>query len=197
MHFLNFVFGAILLSFPQFNLAAPNAKRTLCPAGSTDYIVKPGQTVTSITSYFHMTIPAFEALNPSITVINVIYAGQSVCVTSGTPPTPSTTCPYTYTLKDAQSAFSVAKYFGMTIAEFKAMNPSITSVSSLTAGEAVCVKSFCQAPFVEVTVKAGDTISGLVNYYGWTMAAFCAANPNVDVNAIITPGEHLCFNQNY
>ena len=163
MQLSNFILGAILLAFPQFIAASPNPGPGGCPSGSEEYCVKEGQTVNSITAYFKMTVPAFQTLNPSITDINVITVGQKVCVAS------KVACPYTYTVKSGQTATSVSTYFGMTVPEFQAMNPSITDINLIYAGQGVCVKSFCQAPFSELTIKAGDTISGLVNYYSWTI----------------------------
>ena len=85
----------------------------------------------------------------------------------------------------------------MTVSEVQSMNPDIKKSSVLFAGEQVCVKSFCQAPYVELTVKAGDTIEDLVNYFDWSLEAFEATNPNVSINSAPLPGKKLCFNKNH
>ena len=50
-----------------------------CPPGTTfDYVIQPGDTLSSIAQKFRVTVKAILAVNPQITNPNIIFAGRTI-----------------------------------------------------------------------------------------------------------------------
>lgn len=68
------------LIYPGDVLCVPvKAPKPTCPGGFI-YIVRPGDTLTSIAHRFGLTVEQILAANPQITDPNLIYPGQPICI---------------------------------------------------------------------------------------------------------------------
>ena len=174
----------------------------------TSYVVKPGDTLSAIARSFNTTVPAIAAAN-GITNPNLIYAGQTLVIPSGSepPPTPepppqpppSTDCAYTVQRGDTLSRIAVK--FNTTVAQLVALN-GISNPNLIFAGQVLkvpCGSDGGTQPPTEpppvpppppppsgecsYTVKPGDTLGRIAAQYGTTVAQLASmnglANPNL------------------
>ena len=123
-------------------------------SGSTTtstYIVKKGDTFSSIAKRYNLTTAKLQALNPNIININFLKIGQVITV-SGTTQSGSTSgsnssststsiSTTTYTVKSGDTFLGIAAKFNISQANLLKLNPQITNANVLRVGQILTVSS--------------------------------------------------------
>ena len=159
---------------------------TPVPECENTYIVRRGDTYTSIARRLGTTPAMLQAMNPTIPATR-IPIGYALCV-------PVSSCPATYIVRRGDTYTSIARRLGTTAAILQAMNPTIPA-TRIPIGYALCVPATATAsaqPCGDVhTVAQGETFEGIARLYGVTVRALSDANPYVDPQEL-TEGMSLC-----
>ncbi len=164
----------------------------------TTYVVKSGDTLSSIARSFNTTVSALAAAN-NITNPNLIYAGQTLVIPGGDgapPEQPPATGDCTYTVQRGDTLLSIAVRFNTTTANLVALN-GLANPNLIFAGQVFkvpCDGSGTPAPQppesgspppageCSYVVKYGDSLLRIAVLYNTTVAQLTAlnslANPN-------------------
>ncbi len=131
------LFSFVLVLCLLFGAAIP---ALAAPQRDTTYVVKPGDTLSSIGLKFGVSWTAIAAAN-GITNPNLIYPGTTLIIpgAAGSPPPaspPGGTCPGggTYTVKSGDTLFAIAIRYGTTVAVLQSLN-GITNPNLIFAGQ--------------------------------------------------------------
>ena len=179
-------------------ICIPGPTPTQCPPGSTQYTIRPGDTLFSLAIQFNTTVQAILALNPGLDPNN-LRVGQIICI-PGPSPTQPGRCPtgsFEYTIRSGDTIYNLAIEFNTTVEAILAINPGINP-NNLQIGQVICIPGTgpgpgrCPAGTFEYTIRAGDTFFSLANRFNTTVAAIQAANPNVDPNNLQI-GQVICI----
>lgn len=178
---------------------------------TTTYVVQWGDTMYSIAVRFNTTVQAIATAN-NITNPNLIYAGQTLIIPTGTPPptTPPSTPGGTvvYTVQPGDYLAKIARQFNTTVSAIVAANnipnpnliypgqqliipvggtvpPPATSVPATPPPQATSSPA-TPPPTGQTThvVRAGETLSSIARQYGTTTTAIAQANGIVNPNLI-------------
>jgi len=109
-----------------------------CPAGSTTYTIRAGDTLFGIAQRFNTTVARLLELNPGIDPNN-LQVGQVICVPTTAPPPGQ--CPAgstTYTIRAGDTLFGIAQRLNTTVARLLELNPGIDP-NNLRVGQVICV----------------------------------------------------------
>lgn len=98
------------------------------------YAVQSGDWCSKIWAQFGLSESDFRKLNPSLNASCDLAIGQVLCVAS-----PST-CATTYTVVSGDWCSKIWAQFGLTEAQFRALNPSLNANCDLNIGQNLCVK---------------------------------------------------------
>ncbi|HHU33073.1 MAG TPA: LysM peptidoglycan-binding domain-containing protein [Clostridia bacterium] len=179
-------------------ICIPGPTPTQCPPGSTQYTIRPGDTLFSLAIQFNTTVQAILAINPGLDPNN-LRVGQIICI-PGPSPTQPGRCPtgsFEYTIRSGDTIYNLAIEFNTTVEAILAINPGINP-NNLQIGQVICIPGTgpgpgrCPAGTFEYTIMAGDTFFSLANRFNTTVAAIQAANPNVDPNNLQI-GQVICI----
>ncbi len=91
----------------------------------------------------------------------------------------------THVVQKGETAYSISNKYGMTLADFYALNPG--SETSLSEGRAVKVKGSggeYSQPYVTHTIQQGETLYSIGVKYGVKAGEIAAFNPSLDINAL-------------
>lgn len=116
-------------------ICVPGATIT-CPTGYTPYVVRAGDTLSSIAHRFNTTVTILIQGNPGINP-NYLVAGQKICV----PAQPTIACPTGFTnyfIKTGDTLYSIAVKYNTTVNTLLQANPGIDP-NSLFVGQEICV----------------------------------------------------------
>jgi LysM repeat protein len=167
-----------------------------CPAGTTTYTVRAGDTLFGIAQRLGTTVAELQRLNPGVDPSS-LQVGRILCVPAA--PAPGPTCPAgstTYTVRAGDTFFSIAQRLGTTVAELQRLNPGVDP-QALAVGQRLCVPAApappptCPAGTTTYTVRAGDTLFSIAQRYGTTVAELQRLNPGVDPTSLQV-GRILC-----
>lgn len=174
------VFAMTLALMPTVVSAAPAS----VPTYSMGYhIVKPGETLSQIARYYGVTVSALMSAN-GLTNPNYIYVGQQLYIpdSSGAP----AGCYSYYYVRPGDTLSRIAAYFGMRTSALAAAN-GISNPNYIYVGQRLCIPSIYGPSYPPsdgtlYTVKAGDTLTKIANWYGTTvhylMVLNGLSNPN-------------------
>lgn len=108
-----------------------------CPAGSTAYVIRTGDTFFTIAQHFGITVAALTLLNPGVNPAS-LQIGQQICVpATGTSPG-SCLGRTSTTIKPGDTFYGLATCFGITLQALLAANPGIDP-NRLVVGQTVCL----------------------------------------------------------
>lgn len=173
-----------------------------CPAGSSPYVIRSGDTFYAIAQRSGITVGQLEAANPGINP-NALRVGQAICVPGRAPGVPRGSCPAgstPYVIRSGDTLHAIAQRAGVTVNQIVAVNPGINP-NALRIGQTICVPGrapsgggfpACPAGSAPYVIRSGDTFYGVAQRFGLTVAALTAANPGVRPNALQI-GQLICI----
>lgn len=186
-----------------------------CPAGTTSYTIRAGDTFYAISRRFNVSLDALMAANPGVDP-DRLFIGQIICIPGAVPP-PPVLCPTLRlgstgpSVRELQQLLKNAGFdpgpidgiFGSrtqaaVIAFQKEMHlvaDGIVGVRTWTALGVNCgvvPPAPCPAGTTAYTIKAGDTFYNLAIRFNTTVEAIMRANPGVNPNALRI-GQIICI----
>lgn len=129
----NIIYAGQIITIPS---AAPVPP---VPAPSpAQYLVRPGDTLFSITRRFGLTVPLLLAENPQIVDPNIITPGQVINLTV-TPPAPPTRNTAQFYVSVGETLLSIARRTGVSLQAIIAANPQIVDPDRIFVGQIINV----------------------------------------------------------
>jgi LysM repeat protein len=130
--------------------AAPPTSSTSGSTCAQSYTVVTGDTCSKIWTQYSLTEAQFRALNPTLNANCDINAGHTVCVkgssasattvTSAAPtPTSSGSCKTSYAVVLGDTCSKIWAKYGLTEAQFRALNPTLNAACDLREGQVLCL----------------------------------------------------------
>lgn len=192
-----------------------NNDRTRCPAGTTPYVIRQGDTFFTLARRFNTTVDAIMRANPGVDP-DRLFVGQVICIPGATPP-PSDRCP---TLRAGSRGADVQRLqrlllqrgfnpgpidgiFGSqtqsaVIAFQRANNlvpDGIVGIQTWTALGVNCGTTpppSCPPGTFSYTIRQGDTFFNLAMRFNTTVDAIMRANPGVNPDNLQI-GQVICI----
>lgn len=171
-----------------------------CPAGTSSYIIKSGDTLNKIASKYNTTLAAIIAANPNINP-NSLTVGQSICVPQqaqqpqqpapAPQPPQAPACPIgssPYAIKEGDTIAGIARKFNTTVDAIFSANPGIIP-EKLYIGQVICVaqekseQPMCPNANTYV-IRKGDTLAAIAKAFNVTLQALLNANPGITPQAL-------------
>src|SRR6185437_11255446 len=146
------------------------------------YIVREGDTMTSIALQHRLSLEALETANPDVNA-NEIRPGQRLNLPSGPQAGVST-----YTAKQGDTLAGIADHHGLTLDALKAANPHAPNFDEIQPGDQFRIPQPAarhqhapegpREPSI-YTVQRGDTMASIATRHGVQLSALLAENPNI------------------
>jgi LysM repeat protein len=156
--------------------------------GSTDtYVIKRGDTLTSLARRFNTTLDKLLELNTDITNPSRIYEGQRLQVPKSGSPAPTPAPGPTYIVQRGDTLRKIAARFGTTVNELLKLNPTIADPNKINVGQ----KLVLPAPVEIYTVVRGDTLRKIATRFNTTVQKLLELNPSIKDADIIYVGQVL------
>ena len=163
------------------------------------YVVKLGDSLSTIAKRYNLSLSALIKLNPSISNSDRIHIGQSIRV-SGQAPTSSSTAKNssssdTYTVKSGDTLDKIAKAHNTTIQKLKSKN-NLTS-NLIFPGQVLKINEFSKYTnnstntTEKYVVKLGDSLSTIAKRYNLSLSALIKLNPNISNSDRIRIGQSI------
>ncbi|MFD1212734.1 LysM peptidoglycan-binding domain-containing protein, partial [Arthrobacter sp. GCM10027362] len=172
------------------------------------YVVRPGDTVSTIAARYGLSTSKVLSLN-GLRSSSTIYPGQKLRL-AGTAArsaqsAKSTSSASNYTVKAGDTLSGIAARYGTTLAKLLSANGlkassiiypgqklRLTGAATTAAGSQArpAARTSTGSGAATYTVKAGDTLSGIAARYGTTLAKLLSAN-GLKASSIIYPGQKL------
>ena len=153
------------------------------------YVIARGDTLKALAIRFATTVDVLLANNPVITNVNVIYEGQHLKVSPGTPPPPVVTPPpasgNVYYVQRGDTLKSLASRWSTTLDAVLKANPQITNQNLIYVGQAINIPAGASS----YIVQKGDTLRIIANKFGTTVDALLRLNPNITNQNLIYVGQ--------
>jgi GH24 family phage-related lysozyme (muramidase) len=126
-----------------------------------------------------------------------LFGGQAPSgSTPSQPGTPPSTTPAPapsaggYTVRSGDTLSGIAQRHGVSLAALIAANPQIANPNLIFAGQRIALPGAGSAA-QSVTVRSGDTLSGIAQRQGVSLASLIAANPQIADPDLIHPGQQV------
>lgn len=175
--------------------------RIAAAAAPTTYVVQPGDTVSSIAQRHGLRVADVLAWN-GLSFRSVIYPGQSLALTGGSAaPASVPSSAQTHTVAAGDTVYAIAQKYGTSVDAILAANGltrasviypgQVLTVSGASAPSAVAVSSTTSTSSAQThLVAAGDTLYGIAQKYGISIASLYAWNA-MNAQSIIYPGQSI------
>ena len=186
------LFGSIVFVLSFIFVSAVSA--------DTTYVVQYGDTLWRISRLYNLTPQAIAAVNPKITNINLIYAGDLLVIPGdGTPGTGG----QGYIIRYGDTLYNIAWRHNTTVAAILAVNPQITNLNWIYAGHTLTIfpaatQGGTGNPGPEPVpaggiyiVQPGDGLTGIARRYGITVESILALNPQITNPHLIFVGDRI------
>jgi LysM repeat protein len=152
------------------------------------YVVKRGDTLTSIATQYNVSVEAILVRNGIISA-NYISVGQTLII-----PTAGVTAPTTYVVQPNDNLTSIAQRFNTTVEALRATNNLVVG-ANITAGQVLRLPAtggaFTLLPYPQnYTINTGETLRSIATKFGTTWQTLATYNniatPNyVQAGAVI------------
>lgn len=97
-----------------------------------------------------------------------------------------------YTVQPGDTLFLIAQRFGITLQQLLAANPQIVNPNLIFPGQQITIPVPGPPPDGQVyVVRPGDTLFGIAQRFGVTLAQLLAANPQITNPNLIFPGQQI------
>lgn len=155
------------------------------------YIVNHNDTLKIVAALFNTTLDYLLKLNPTIKNADLIYAGQRLNVpTPGTvppvtPPPPPPTNGQVYVVQKGDTMKKIAERFGISLDALVKMNPQVTNINLIYAGQKLNVPAGASV----YVVAKGDTLKIIAGKFGTTVEALLKLNPDIKNANLIYVGQ--------
>jgi peptidoglycan endopeptidase LytF len=199
----NTTVNAILVANPGVNPNALQIGQTVCipgsqpgpatcPAGSTPYMIKAGDTLYALAARFNTTVTAIIAMNPGIDP-NALRIGQTICIPgSQTPPSACPAGTFSYVVRPGDTLGQIGQRFNVALSAIIAVNPKFDP-SNLQVGMVLCIPLPGTCPGGRsYTVQAGDTFYSIARRFNVSLDALLAANPFTNPDQLYV-GQQICI----
>ncbi|MDO5561136.1 MAG: LysM peptidoglycan-binding domain-containing protein [Oscillospiraceae bacterium] len=176
----------VLINSPQPTPPAPD----IPDKSKTEnlYTVKYGDSLYSIAQQFNTTVSSLVQIN-SIRNPDLIYPGQvlKLKASSSQPVNPPASQYTVYTVKSGDTLWDIANKFNVTISSITSAN-NIRNANLIYPGQKLTINSTENAATerLVITVKRGDTLSGIADRYNTTVSSLVKANNISDPDLIYT-----------
>ncbi|MBC8591018.1 LysM peptidoglycan-binding domain-containing protein [Wansuia hejianensis] len=164
-----------------------------CPVGTFPYTIKQGDTLYNLARRYNTTVEAIMAVNPGIDPNN-LQIGQIICIPKGSTPPGCPPGTFSYTIKQGDTLYNLARRYNTTVEAIMAVNPGIDP-NNLQIGQIICIPKSSTPPGCDGlyhVVRPGDTLYNLAMKYNTTVEAIMAANPGIDPNNLQV-GQLICI----
>jgi LysM repeat protein len=165
-----------------------------CLPGTTQYAVKPGDTLLSLAQQFNTSVLSIVAANPLIDP-DYLRVGQQICMPQQIT---SSKCPggNTYTVGPGERIAQIAQFFNVTLNALIQANPGV-DMSNLSAGQIICLPIpappiRCPEGSIPYIIRPGDTFHSIAQRVTTTVEAIMQANPDLNPNALLV-GQQICI----
>lgn len=200
-----------LAPFPNSSNGGNPSNNSAVPVTGSNqqYVVQPGDSLSSIAAAYGVSLNAIVTANPQIANPNLIFPGQIVYIpNSGSiPGTGGTSIPNTggnngffYVVQPGNTLSGIAAQYGVTVAAILAANPTVTNANLIFPGQVIFIPNGSNGSGIPPTgggstyvVQPGDTMFSIARRYGVTLAALQVANPQVTNINLIFPGQVLAL----
>jgi LysM repeat protein len=184
-----FLFPGMTLLMPQV-VAAPAPVPEMPASGVVRYVVRPGDTLSSIARAHNVPLAEIYRLNPNVDAAR-LRVGDALVLPGRAPPPaqPGTGTAVRYVVRPGDTLSSIARAHNIAMTEIYRLNPNIDA-ARLRVGDVVRLPGGVvatprpdqpdQGQIVRYTVKPGDTLSGIARAHGLTLAQIYALNPDID-----------------
>ena len=171
-------------------ICIPGAAPPTCPAGSTPYVIRSGDTLFTIAQRFGTTVSAILALNPGLDP-NALRIGQTICL-----PQAAETCPggTFYTIQSGDTLFLIATRFDISVGALQTANPGLDP-TRLVPGQRICIPA---APPITCpgnntyVIQPGENLSAIAERFTVSAADILVLNPGLRPSDFI-PGRTICL----
>lgn len=158
---------------------APAPTPTPTPTGAVT--VQSGDTLSGIAQRNGVGLDALLSANPQIRNPDLIYPGQTVHLPGGGGGGE-------VTVRSGDTLSAIAARNSVTLGALLSANPQISNPDLIHPGQVVRLPGGAAATH-EVTVRSGDTLSGIAARNGVTLDALLSANPQINNPDLIHPGQ--------
>lgn len=176
----------------------PGYNPCLEAAGYSAYNQQPqtGEAETGMPTEMPGTMPGMPNMMPG-TMPNMpnMMPGMMPGMPNMMPGTASGMCPtgaVPYTVEEGDTLYTIARMYGVSLADIIAANPGLTDVNMLYIGQMICVPIPKPCHGQKYTVMSGDSFYTIARKYGITVAELMAANPNIPANNLMV-GMVICI----
>ncbi len=109
-----------------------------CPAGSTSYTIRSGDTLYRLALRYSTTVDAIMSANPGLSP-TALQVGRRICIPSTAAPSPECPAGYTqYTIQSGDTLYAIARDRGTTVDALLDANPGVDP-NRLQIGQSICV----------------------------------------------------------
>ncbi len=142
---------------------------------SSTITVQWGDTLSGIAALCGTTIAAIQNANPGLGAW--VYAGQVLYIPTGYTPTyyAPVTSAGSYVVQWGDTLAKIAAWYGLSVNDLLAANPTIYNASSIYAGQYITIPA---APAYH-TVQSGQTMAKVAAQYGTTVYSLQLLNPQI------------------
>ncbi|MGV0812643.1 LysM peptidoglycan-binding domain-containing protein [Mycolicibacterium boenickei] len=164
--------------FPGQIITVPGSS----PAPGPDYLVRSGDSMTTIAARFGVSLAGLVWSNPQIADPHRIFPGQIITVPGSSPaPGPD------YLVQPNDTLSVIAARFGVNVGALKSANPQIGDPNRIFPGQIITVPGSSPAPGPAYVVQSGDALAVIAARFGVSLADLTAANPQIaNANRIFT-----------
>ena len=115
----------------------------------------------------------------------------SVTSPSATAPSPASPAAGSYAVRAGDTLSGIAQRHGVSLGALRAANPQIRNIHLIFPGQTIKVPGGGQTAASSHTVRSGDTLGGIAQQHGVSLAALSAANPQIRNIHLIHPGQTI------
>ncbi|MBS7458782.1 LysM peptidoglycan-binding domain-containing protein [Coralloluteibacterium stylophorae] len=157
------------------------------PAPGGSVVVRPGDTLSGIAAANGVGLDALLAANPQIGDADFIHPGQQIQLPGGDP----APAQGSVTVRADDTLSGIAAAHGVPLGALLAANPQLRNPDLIYPGQQIRLSAAGTAAADSVTVRAGDTLSGIASANGVSLGALLAANPQIRDPDLIHPGQQV------